>query len=380
MIKINLEIIKSFIRFFYYKNERKKVFREPRIKRTQNELLKKDFNLNTYKLIVFLVDGADWFTGKDKISGGILSIASIFEETIKLGDLHKSEVIMVSAPNAHLLLRHKEFPNTIDVFRFEQLRHFKNIDDVLVHIPEFKFNEDLVEAIGNVFEYMPRQNIHLNILNQRIDIMPEPFIINNIKNKGYYLTQTTAHDRYSNKEIRLKFGIPLHKFSVYASPERYKFSTWKEKENLILISPDQADLKQTILDQLKIDSSNFEIKIIQDITYINYLDLIQRAKYMITFGEGLDFYFVETVFSGAVSFAVYNDAFFTEDFKSVPGVFENYEQMSKMITYTIENLENNNKNYIEVNKKQFDACHKIYNGTDYKENLINFYNKNYLLP
>lgn len=372
--------LKKIVRFIVYRNQRLKVFREPGIKKLQNELLHKKVDLKTEKLIVFVVDGADWFTGKDKISGGILSIASIFEETLKLGEIHKAEVIMVTHPNAHLLLKHTQFPNKINVFRFEQLKQFATVDEVLVHIPEYQFKDELVNKIGSVFEEVPKQKIHLNILNQRIDIMPEPFVVSTAKNKGYTITQTTAHQQYSNKVIREKFGIPLHKLSVYATPERYKFSTWKEKENLILISPDKAVQKHDILEQLKKRRADFTVKIINDITYMEYLNLIQCAKYMITFGEGLDFYFVETAFSGGISFAAYNEEFFTEDFKSVPGVYKNYEQMSASIIETIDTLENNNTKYVEVNKKQFDACHKIYNGTDYKDNLINFYNKNYLFP
>lgn len=380
MIKYPAHFIKSILRFIYYKNERKKVFREPRIKRSQDEFLMKDFNLETEKLIVFVVDGADWFTGKDKISGGILSIASIYEETQKLKHIHGADVIMVTQPKAHLLLKHTQFPNEISVFRFEQLKQFKNVDEVLIHIPEYQFKAVLINAIDTVFNYITKDKIHINILNQRIDIMPEPEVIQTAKNDGYTITQTTAHQQYSNEVIRAKFGIPLHKLSVYATPERYIFSTWKDKENLILISPDVVAQKQNILEQLKKHKPEFIIKIISGITYMDYLNLIQHAKYMITFGEGLDFYFIETAFSGGISFAAYNEEFFTEDFKSVPGVFKSYEHMTDNIIETIEALEKNNDHYVTVNEKQFDACHSIYNAKYYKENLANFYNNNYLFP
>jgi hypothetical protein len=372
--------LKPIVRFIYYKNERKKISREPSIKKVQNKLLRKYLNLEIKKLIVFLVDGADWFTGKDKISGGILSIASIYEETQKLKHIHGADVIMVTQPKAHLLLKHSQFPNEISVFRFEQLKQFKNVDEVLIHIPEYQFKAILINAIGTVFNYVTKDKIHLNILNQRIDIMPKPHVINTAKHKGYTVTQTTAHQQYSNKTIREKFGIPLHKLSVYATPERYKFSTWKEKDNLILISPDVVAQKKDILEKLKIHKPDFTIKIISGITYMDYLNLIQRAKYMITFGEGLDFYFIETAFSGGISFAAYNEEFFTEEFKSVPGVFKSYEHMTDTIIDTIEALEHNIDDYVTVNKKQFDACHNIYNANYYKENLVNFYNKNYLFP
>ena len=375
-----LNILKPLLRFCYYKNERRKVFREISIRKKQNKAIVEKYDNQISHLIIFLVEGANWFSGKDEISGGILSIASIYEETLKLKSIHHSETIMVTHPSAHLLLRHSQFPNKIPVFRFKQLKYFSKATNLLVHIPEYQFNFDLVKCLHMVFSNVPPQNIHLNILNQRISIMPLPQKIKEVKDLGFYVTQTTAHEQYSNKEIRDKFGIPLHKLSVYATPERYNYKTHKEKENLILVSPDAGQLKEDILNKIKQELVNFQIKIINGISYMNYLKLIERAKYMITFGEGLDFYFIETAFSGGIAFACYNRNFFTKEFKKLDGVFESYGQMLEQICNMIIKAEDDIKQYKRINQQQFDACHQIYNEKYYKENLINFYSKKYLFP
>ncbi len=371
---------KNIIRFIVYKNQRQKVFREPHIRKSQNELLRKDYNLKTEKLIVFIVNGADWFTGKDRISGGILSIASIYEETEKLIDIHGSKVIMVTAPNAHLLLKHTQFPNEINVYRFGQLKKFKNITNILFHIPEYMFQNELIKKISDSFKHLSNHNIHLNILNQRIDIMPDTKIINDVKKEGYQLSQTTAHERYSTPEVRAKFGIPLHKLSVYATPERYEFVDFEKKENLILISPDEVLKKPVILKKLTTELTSFKILVIRDITYLKYLSLVKKAKYMVTFGEGLDFYFIETVFSGGISFAVYNEEFFTEDFKGDSCIFNSYSVMEDKIVDQIKSFENSITEYEKKNKEQFDNCYTIYNEKYYKKNLADFYNGKYLYP
>lgn len=372
--------LKPIIRFAYYKNERKKIFRELSIRKKQNSLFVERLPKDTEHLIVFLVDGTNWFSGTDTISGGILSIASIYEESLKLRNIHQSEVIMVTHPDAHLLLKHIQFPNDIFVYRFKQLKKIKHLKSLLIHIPEYFVNKELINSIKTSFLYLNEQDIHLNILNQRIDIMPIPKVIKEIKDKGYQITQTTAHERYSTLEIKDKFGIPLHKLSVYATPERYKFTSFEEKENLILVSPDKGQLKTEILSKINKELPNYSVIIISGITYMEYLNLIDRAKYMITFGEGLDFYFIETVFSGGISFAVYNEEFFTSDFKGIDGIYETYEQLHSDIGNTINELAKSKENYSSINRQQFSACHKIYNDTYYKQNLINFYKKNYLLP
>lgn len=371
------ETLKPLIRFFLYKNQRKKVFREITIRRIQNRKFKILNTPNIEKLIVFIVGGANWFTGHDSISGGILSIASIYEETEKIKTIHGCEIIMVTEPNAHLLLKHTQFPNDIPVFRFEQLKNFSKIKKVLFHLPEFIVKPDLIDKIYANFNYLSRDQIHLNILNQRIDIMPSPEVIAKIKAQGYIITQTTAHEQYSTPEIREKYGISLHKLSVYATPERYKFVDYKNKENLILVSPDEENLKNEVLKRVKQELPHFEVKVISGITYMEYLRLIEKAKYMITFGEGLDFYFIETVFSGGVSFAVYNQEFFTPSFKRLHGIFDGYKTMTDTITHTIKELETDQDLYSNTNKEQFNECHQIYNEKYYKQNLINFYKKNY---
>lgn len=372
-------LLKPALRLIYYQNERKKILREIKIRKNQNKLIK-ELDKTSSQLIVFVVDGTNWFTGKDNISGGILSIASIYEETCKLKHIHGCEVIMVTHPKAHLLLKHTQFPNEITVFRFQQLLRFDRLKKVIVHIPEYQFNAALIAHITNKFPHLPPQAIHLNILNQRIDIMPEVSIISKVLEQGFTVTQTTAHEQYSTKEIRDKYGIPLHKLSVYATPERYQCTPFECKESVILVSPDRDDLKAEILVKIKTELPGFKVQVINGITYMDYLKLIAKAKYMITLGEGLDFYFIETVFSGGISFAVYNQEFFTSDFEHLPAVFNNSNGMLENITQQIRNLEKDLALYQSVNKQQFDACHKIYNGKDYQENLINFYKKNYLFP
>ena len=112
------------------------------------------------------------------------------------------------------VITHEQFPNNITVFRFDQLQLFKNLEQVLFHLPEYTVNSSLTDNIHSQFKYLKKEHIHLNILNQRIDIMPEPTVIQAIKKQGYILTQTTAHEQYSTPEVRTKFGIPLHKLSV----------------------------------------------------------------------------------------------------------------------------------------------------------------------
>ncbi len=372
-----MEFLKNILRFFYYKNQRKKVFREQKIRKRQNKLIIENYSKDIENLIVFMVDGADWFTGKDNISGGIMSIASIYEESEKLKKIHNSNVIMITHKTAHLLLKHTQFPNNIFVFRYKQLiKYFQNLKKVIIHVPEY-----LVPTINKQFAadslyFTKIPDLQINILNQRIDIMPDVSETEKLKQVTRNITQTTAHENYTTLELRNKYNIPVHKLSVFGSPEKYKFTDFEQKENLLIVSPDEIPQKSRIIYKIKTEIPDLKIIIIENLTYTEYLNTISKAKFALTFGEGLDFYFVETVFSGGIGFAVYNEDFFTKEFKELPFIYKNYKDLEDLIVKDFSNLKNKEL-FVDTNKQQFMQCSKLYKYNEYLENIEKFYKKEY---
>ena len=369
--------IKKIIRFFYYKNERKKVFREIKIIKQQNEHIKKNYDRNVEKLIVFVVFGSDWYTGTDNISGGILSISSIYEETNKLKKIHNANVIMLTHANAHLLRKHTQFPNNINVYRFKQLyKYFKRIDSVLFHVPECIVPQFRLQLLAFSKKLLHIKQLRVNILNQNITLMPPVEEIQAMKKHIPLITQTTAHEKYSTPDIERKYGIPLYKLSVFADSSRYKKTPFEKKENIIAISPDEHPLKQAILERIKKELPFLEIRIIKNMKYLAYLDLISRCKYTLTLGEGLDFYFIETVFSGGISFTCYNSSFFPDSFKNSVGIFNDAESLYNNIVESVKQF-NNKKDYSNVNNKQNKMISPLYKYDEYLKNLSYFYQNIY---
>jgi len=67
------------------------------------------------------------------------------------------------------------------------------------------------------------------------------------------------------------------------------------------------------------------IQIIQDLHYEDHRKLIRRAKWALPFGEGLDSYFGDTIFSGGVAFAVFNDRYFTPEYAKLENVYPSWK-------------------------------------------------------
>ena len=119
-----------------------------------------------------------------------------------------------------------------------------------------------------------------------------------------------------------------------------------------------------------------QLQVIRNLSYEDYRRVISKAKWAITFGEGLDFYFIESIFSGGISFAVYNEKFFTKDFNNLQTVYPDYETLIQNICKDIIRLDNK-KSYTEYQRDQFKMCAKYYNYKIYKDNVSSFYKKYY---
>lgn len=340
-----------------------------KIQKVQKQILK-TYSPTEKKIIVFFTPG------KDIINGGLLSIASLYEETRKLREIHKAETFLCSLPGEPSLLKYTKFKNNNDILNFFQILKYFKIEDLQLHIPEY--------AITYFPRYFSRKdililkkipNIKINVLLQNIDLMPKIESFKELSKLGK-LTCTTAHQNYSTIEQRNKLGCPLHKLSTYVSPEQYNAKKYSEKEELMIVSPDPYPRKEEILNLISTVLPQLKIQVIKGLTYEEYKETISRAKWALTFGEGLDGYFIETIFSGGISFSVYNKNFFTEDFKSLRTVYDNYDQLSNNISKDIFELDRE-KTYYNYQKKQFELCCKRYNYKEYQKNLEAFYKEQY---
>ena len=340
-------------------------------KKRQSELLQQNYWKDTKKLIIFLTPGVDL------VNGGVMSISSLFEETKRLKQIHESESILCTYPSDPALLKYTKFKNNNFLYDFSQvLTYFNNLESLIIHIPEhyiYRFN--LFITNKNRSQLRKIKNVQINILIQNWDYLPSNKYIQALQKLGT-LTSTTAHSKYSTLELRNRLGFPLHKLSVYISPEQYSKKPYGEKENLLIVSPDVHSRKTEILSLIHRELPELQIKIIQNLTYEQYKQTISKAKWALTFGEGLDGYFVESVFSGAISFSVYRPEFFTKDFQQLRTVYCSYDVLAAKICDDFRHF-GNSKTFNDYQQQQFDLCAKEYKHANYVKNLELFYQRKY---
>ena len=328
---------------------------------------------NAKRLILFLTPS------ECKINGGIMSIYSLCEASREINK--DSLCILSNYPNERFTYAtNDQFLNNEKIYRFQQIvENCKNIEELILHIPEYYtkyFYNSLTENDKTFFKSIKK--LQINIMNQNIEIMPELEEIKNLYLLTDNITQTIAHNRYATQEICDKYNMPTHLFSVNIDLGKYKSYSFEEKEKIIVLSPDENENKEKIVNKLKKELPDWQTITVQNLTFSEYMDLISKAYFTITFGEGMDGYFTQPQYVNSVGLAAYNDEFFPNtSWKNLKNVYKSYDEMQDLIVDDIKHLSNNKELYTQTIIEMLNKNNELYQENKYKDNLKRFYNKEY---
>lgn len=320
-----------------------------------------------------------FFIPPDKdVNGGILSIFSLAKESRQLSQIHHADVFISTYPGTPTYHKNDLFENNENIYEFAAiLKKYPRIDSLMLHIPEYATEEILYRIQPYVRHIQTIKDVHVNILNQNIALMPDMAWVHNYRTFANTITQTTAHVRYTNQQIADTYGIPTHLFSVSIDPSQYTRTTYEQKQNIIAYSVDKHADKDKIIKKIRKDLPEYELIEIKNLSYEDYKALVGRSKFVITFGEGFDGYLIEAAFSGGIPMAVYNEEFFpSKDYLKFKNIYPSYSAMFQNITSDIAALDKKPM-YIKLNEANFNAIATLYNYQNYLSNVKNFYMKKY---
>jgi hypothetical protein len=327
----------------------------------------KRFDVNNRRFIIFLTPG--W----DLVNGGIISTFSIASETQKLLERTGVTVAICTAYSAPRILRYTKFENDFDVFAFSDLLpRFPSGAEVLVHLPEFAVQRFATDCL---FVYRARADLNwrFNILLQNIDHLPKGEIVKELAAIGP-VTATTAHKAYATDETARRLGCPVHFLSTWLAPEKYDRTKYSNKKKLVMISPDSHPDKTRIVLKIAKCLPDHRIVEIRDIPYKRYREIAKEAKFAFTFGEGLDNYFIETIFFGGIAMAIFNRRFFTDEYCNLDGVFSDAESALAHVHDFIRAADNG-VSYQNIANRQLDLVARSYVYAEYLRNIKEFYEK-----
>jgi len=335
-----------------------------------------DYNLlkliNAEKIILFFIPY------KFKMCGGIMSIFSLCEYSRHINN--DSFCLIATYPGKLTYAKNEEFNNSEQIYRWEQIvKNAKNVKELMIHIPEYYAKDFYSDLSKDEIKFLKSiESLHINIMNQNIELMPKPENLKELYKLTSNITQTIAHDRYATQEICNKWQMPTHLFSVHIDCSKYKSYEFDKKEKIIVLSPDENENKSTIVDKLKRELPDFKLITVESMRFGDYMDLIARAYFTITFGEGMDGYFSQPCYVNSLGFAVYNDKFFPDSsWMELKNVYSSYEEMVFNIISDMECLSKNEIDYTNAIIKTKEKHSKLYQLDQFENNLKKFYEYNY---
>lgn len=316
---------------------------------------------------------------QNTVSGGIQSIFSICEFSRQV--VPEAVSLLVTGPKKKGTYAFVDwFKNDEKIYRWEQvIGNISHAKKMIIHLPDFlsgKFYGKLTAA--EIRKLKKIEDLQINILNQNIDAMPAPEEIKSLYNLTKNVTQTVAHDRYASQEICDKWGIPTHLLSVFIDCGKYESYPFEKKEKIIVLSPDEHEYRAKIVAKLQKEMPDFKLVTVCNLTFSEYMDLIAKSYFTITFGEGMDGYFLQPESVGSVGIAVYNDEFFpSKDWKKMRNVYASYDEMHENIATDLKNFCADKALYYQTAAAVTEECKKIYDFNKWLDNMSRFYNKNY---
>jgi hypothetical protein len=316
------------------------------------------------------------------VSGGVQSIFSFCSATRGLCGNYAA--VVCTLPSYFTVARYTWFRNNENVYRLDLImQHATNLEKIVLHIPEYaagNFADKCSKKQRKFIQHIPK--VHINIMNQNIELMPPPEKLQKLRQLTSNITQTTAHDRYASQETADHWQIPAHLLSVSIDTSLYAKRSFTEKEKLIVFSPDRPETARKFFLLFKHSLPEYKIVTVKNMTFDTYMNLISRAFAVLTFGEGFDGYFLQPAVVGTLGIAVYNDTFFPDkSWLLLDNVYESFEILYKSIVDDIKNKFWLQKVYDDTIAKLQLKCSTLYSYDKYRDNIVNFYaGKYHYLP
>jgi len=325
------------------------------------------------RVVVMLVPGTD------SISGGILSIYAFYLATQKiLGK--QANVLLGTYPNKITSLRYRWFRNEGQLIRFNLILDALEADqEVCLHLLEYYVPYFLRElTTEQKIKLQSIKRLHINVMNQNIQLMPAPEVISQLRQLTECITITTAHISYTTPALRQLYAAPTHLLTAWFEQQEVEKVPYSQKENVMIVSPDEHPDKHKVLDRIRQAFPSLKLIVIKNMKYDDFKVLEAKAKWAISFGEGFDGYTVLPALKGGVTFSVFNEDFFQLKYRALPTFYPSYEALYENLVADMQRLDNAPA-YETYNSEMCALFQQEHSYEKYLQRVREFYQQEYTL-
>jgi len=312
---------------------------------------------------------------RDFISGGMLSIDRFIEHSLPIAKENHFDIVLSGLPLRNACIYNDFFDYSLDPVDFKYLSKYTKPDKLLINIPEVFVDYFLNEITEQEYLWLfSIKDLRINILNQNDELMPNKKSIEALRTLcNNKLTITAAHKRYCTKEKSEQYKCPMYLLTPFL-PDFYKTPV-ENKEKIIVLSPDKHEFKNILIEQIKTNLPDYKIITVNKMTLEEYKQLITKAMFTVTFGEGYDGYFIEPYLSDSIAFCVLNETFFPKDFVPLATTYKSWSSLLNNIIQDIRQYENNHSLYKEIVFKGEREIRKFTNNSQSNEDLSEYYKR-----
>lgn len=312
----------------------------------------------------------------DLISGGVMSVVSIYRALKELENTLGMHVFLSTHPQASHFGGYTKHNRDVTVYGFKfLLEQLLPQTTVLFHVPEphvVQFCRGLEHPTLHQLKKDKQLTYDLNILNQNPDYFPEIDELLPWLAPLRTITQTTAHYAY-NKPFRLADKtIPSSYLGTPPGIDVFENVPFHEKRNTIIVGHDDHPQKEAILATIRAAIPELEIIVVQNMSFEEYTEHQKYSKFGISFGEGMDAYFIRCILYGGIGFAVNNETFFTDDIRAFPTVFNSYQELGTRLVSLINEL-NAPQPYAALVKTTRAVVGRYYHNASYQKRITHIH-------
>ncbi|WP_102411424.1 hypothetical protein [Beduinella massiliensis] len=340
----------------------------------QDQRISKDYSKWVKKLIVYLVPDFD------QICGGMMCICNYCNDIEPYAKEKGYDVMLATIPSPNTFSNYTKFDAKRNIYRFEQIRpYFKNLEELIIQIPEYQIMNILANLKTEDLNWLKSDRIKVrgNIMNQNDELMPNIRYIEMLRRIIPDMTMTCAHRKYTSREVRSYYGMPVHYIPADKKIAFHRYG-FDKKENLLVVSPDEQPMRMEILKKIKSRFPEIEIVMICNTPFHEYLELIGKARWVLSFGEGFDGYVMESIFSDTIAFSIRNPGFFDDRDKAWPNLYESVGEMYARICDDMERY-SDKKNYEAFLRKLRSRVDEEFADHRYQQRLEDYYEGKYTL-
>lgn len=281
--------------------------------------------------IVFIVPN------DDIINGGVMSIVNMYNTARRF--FPEKDVCLAVVSRYQSFSRYSKVECDAEIIN---IRYFLRVwlrhgDRILFHVFEGGCNAffDMLKEM-NLLKDM--KGCILNILNQNQELMPDEKLLTEYAPYFDQVSMTLAFKENEALVYPYLTISPMHVGAIFegAVAEPVPFA---KKEDLCVISADPHPDKELI--KLMLREEGIEVFDDYPIPYPQFVKLQQRAKWTVSFGEGLDGYTGGEFRNGGIGFGVFQPNF-THDYIDAenlpPFLFRSYEEMKEKLIPTLRSF------------------------------------------